>query len=114
MSQHQVSAKQQDITVTVGWDNPLQTFFAQVLRFANNDDDDGDPVLLWLGATHHEHLTPDSMVEPLAPFADLEPELLAQLRVDRAEAAARRPTALQEQMLKLLDQIRSQGSWPHE
>ena len=106
MSQHQVAAKQPDITVTAGWDNPLQTFFAQVARTQNENDDDSDPVLLWLGATRQEHLTPDSLVEPLAPFAVLEPELLAQLRADRAQAAARRPSALQVGMLDLLDQAR--------
>ena len=106
MSQHEVPATQPDITVIVGWDNPLQTFFAQVARIADDDDDDSNPVLLWLGATSHEHLTPDSMVKPLAPFAVLDDGLLAQLRADRAEAAECRPTALQEEMLDLLDRDR--------
>ena len=106
MSRHTVPPKSSGTTVVVGWDNPLQSYFAQVIREQDGGgvDDDDDPVLLWLGASHHEHLTPDSLAEPLRPYADLDQELLAQLRSDRAEAAERKPSHLQSQMQQLLRQ----------
>ena len=36
------------IEVSVGWDNPLGTFFARVLRVQERDDP-RDPVILWIG-----------------------------------------------------------------
>src|SRR5208283_4453511 len=35
------------LTVVVGWDNPLQTYFAQVSR--DDAAEDEDPLVLWLG-----------------------------------------------------------------
>jgi hypothetical protein len=43
------SAQQPDLTVTVGWDNPLMTFFAQV--FEPSIEDDEAACLLWIGTT---------------------------------------------------------------
>ena len=106
MSRHTVPSKSSGSTVVVGWDNPLQSYFAQVIREREvaDGDDDYDPVLLWLGTSHHEHLNPDSLVEPLRPYADLDQELLAQLRSNRAEAAERKPSHLQSEMQRLLRQ----------
>ena len=48
-SRRSIPAHAPDLTVVVGWDNPLSTFFAQVER--NQDDDDPrDPILLWIGS----------------------------------------------------------------
>ena len=52
-SRRSLPAHAPDITVVVGWDNPLSTFFAQVER--NQDDDDPrDPILLWIGSEFGE------------------------------------------------------------
>jgi len=44
-SRRSIPAHAPDLTVVVGWDNPLSTFFAQVER--NQDDDDPrDPIAI--------------------------------------------------------------------
>ena len=84
--------------IVVGWDNPMMTFFAQVERIQTADDP-RDPILLWLGASPGEVARPEDLAEPLAPYAELTAEHIAQLRADRAAAADRAPTALQRAML---------------
>ena len=65
MSRHEVTAKDPSHCVTVGWDNPMQTFFAQVER-------QRDPILLWLGTGHAQHITPYDLVPLLEPYALLD------------------------------------------
>ncbi len=93
MSRHEIPAKYQGLTVVVGWDNPMITYFAQVEDESAGDDT--DPIVLWLGASHREVLRPEDLALPLAPFADLTKAHLDQLRADRAGDADRGPTALQ-------------------
>lgn len=92
MSRHEIPAKQPGLTVVVGWDNPMTTFFAQVEDESAGDD--ADPIVLWLGGSRREVLRPEDLVLPLAPFADLTGAHLDQLRADRAGDADRGPTAL--------------------
>src|SRR5262245_28101653 len=47
MSRYSVPAQHPALTVTVGWDNPLVTFFAQV--FDPAIEEDADACLLWIG-----------------------------------------------------------------
>ena len=94
MSRHEIPGITPGLKVVVGWDNPLQTFFAQVLRPGDENDD----ILLWLGTTWEEHPTPEGLVGPLAPYAQLDTDLLAELRLDQAETAAEEPTELQRHM----------------
>lgn len=100
MSRHEVAGKDPALEIVVGWDNPLQTFFAQVLR-PGPDDEDGR-VLLWLGTAWQECPTPDAMVAAVGAFAEVGEELLSRLRLDRAEATQERPSALQVHMGRLL------------
>lgn len=93
MSRHDIPALQPGLTVTVGWDNPLQTFFAQVSR--NNATDDEHSVLLWVGAERLAVLYPQDLIIPLAPYAILTDNMIDQLRADRAANLGRGPTALQ-------------------
>ena len=95
MSRHVLMSKISGNTVTVGWDAPLQTFFAQVLRDAG---DECDPVVLWLGTSTREYPVADSLVAPLQPYADLDSAMLSQLRFDLSEASDRRPSALQRRL----------------
>ena len=48
-SRRSIPARAPGLTVIVGWDNPLSTFFAQVER-VQDDDDPRDPILLWIGS----------------------------------------------------------------
>ena len=56
-SRRDIPPRETGITVTVGWDNPLMTFFAQVVRIQDNDDT-RDPSLLWLGGAPGEITRP--------------------------------------------------------
>jgi len=47
MSRYSLPAQQPGLTVIVGWDNPLTTFFAQV--FDPSIEEDVDACLLWIG-----------------------------------------------------------------
>ena len=61
MSRHEIRARDQALSAVVGWDNPLQTFFAQVARPERADDeDDDDPMLLWVGTEPGEVTTVES------------------------------------------------------
>ena len=97
MSRHEIPGLTLELEVVVGWDNPLQTFFAQVLRPGDEDDD----ILLWLGTSWEEHPTPESLVGLLAPYARIDTGLLAELRQDQSETAAERPTELQRHLQTL-------------
>lgn len=98
MSRHDITAKDPCHFVTVGWDNPMQTFFAQVER-QQDDNDPRDPILLWLGTESCQHLTPYDLVAPLEHYARLDDETISQLNADRFSCLDRGPTALQRLML---------------
>jgi hypothetical protein len=91
-------ARKPGLTVVVGWDNPLGTFFAQVQR-QQDDDEPRDPILLWIGTALGEIPRPADLVGPLAPYAELTDSHLAQLRAERAADADRGPSPLQRTML---------------
>ena len=101
MSRHHLTACQPGYTVVVGWDNPLSTFFATVTR-DQGADDNADPVVLWLGGYAGEVRAAEDLVQPLAPYATLTPEVVAHLRADRAACADRGPTELQRSLLARL------------
>ena len=98
MSRNSIPARKPGLSVVVGWDNPLGTFFAQVHRH-QDDDDPRDPTLLWIGTAPGEIQRPADLVGPLAPYAELTESHLAQLRADRAADADRGPSPLQRTML---------------
>jgi hypothetical protein len=52
MSRYSIPAQQPGLTVTVGWDNPLCTLFAQVFDPAIEDDEAA--YLLWIGTVLRE------------------------------------------------------------
>lgn len=93
MSRHELPARRPGTSVVVGWDNPMMTFFAQVLD--EQADEDADPVLLWLGTQHGEVTRPEDLARPLAPFAELTAQHLEQLRADRVADLDRGPRPLQ-------------------
>ena len=87
-SRRSIPARAPDLTVVVGWDNPLSTFFAQVERI-QEDDDRRDPILLWIGSELGEIAQAEQLAGPLARYAELTPELIERLRADRAADADR-------------------------
>jgi hypothetical protein len=89
-----IPAREPGLMVTFGFDRPLMTYYAQVVR-DQPDDDERDPVVLWVGTTHREILRPEDLVERLAPYVAVTADHLATLRADRAAGADRGPTPLQ-------------------
>ena len=103
MSRHEFPARDQNLSVVVGWDNPLQTFFAQVARAEHADDEDGDdPMLLWVGTEPREVVTVEELARHLAPFADLAMEIAEQLRAERTAMLGQAPTATQQEVLTFI------------
>ena len=101
MSRHTIPGLIPGLTVIVGWDNPLATFFAQVMR--DNADEDEDALLLWLGTEPNEVLHAQDLIVPLTPYAVLTDDIIAQLRADRAARLDHAPSPLQR---ALLDAVR--------
>lgn len=95
-SRRTLAPHQPGLVVIVGWDNPMGTFFAQVLP-ADDDVDDED-LVLWVGTRSGEIARPEDLVEPLAPYAQLSLAEIEQLKADRLEDVDRGPTPLQRQL----------------
>lgn len=99
MSRHEIPAKRADVIVSVGWDSPLQTYFAQVEQKDPSDEDEG--ILLWVGGSPKEIQTPEALAGALAAYADLSAETIAALRADFVADLDRAPTPLQRRRLGL-------------
>ncbi len=94
---HEYLSIQPGHVVSIGWDNPMMTYFAQVTRETESDDDEEDSTVLWLGSVQGDIKTPEVMVEPLKPWFDLTAELIELLKKDRLADIDRAPTVLQRQ-----------------
>lgn len=107
ISRHEIPARDPTLCVVVGWDNPLQTFFAQVARPERDDEEDeDDPVLLWVGTQPREVITVEDLARHLAPFAELTTEIAEQLRAERTTMLGHAPTATQQEMLAFIRRTR--------
>jgi hypothetical protein len=97
MSRHEIEASVPNVSVAIGCDNPMATFFAQVVRveIKESNDDDDDVMLLWIGGEHHEVSRAEDLIRPLAPFAVLTSDHIDMLEADRAASAGRGATGLQ-------------------
>ncbi|OAH45460.1 hypothetical protein AX777_17805 [Sphingobium yanoikuyae] len=69
------------VRATVGWDRPLQTFFAQVF-FRTEDEPDEGEALIWVGTEPGEILTPEAAIAIVAPHVVIPANLAAQLDAD--------------------------------
>ena len=80
MSRYDVVAKEPDkYAVTVGWDKPLQTFFAQVMR--KDSDRDWD-MALWKGTNPREIGSVAKLQQALKDYAEIPMEMQNTLRFD--------------------------------
>ncbi|WP_375458552.1 hypothetical protein [uncultured Enterovirga sp.] len=107
-SRRRLPSKVPDHTVACGWDNPLQTYFCTVVRDRVAGDREADDlVVLWLGLDEREVRTPEALVGPLAPYAELDAAMLSLLRADRAADLDRGPSVLQRQSLAAIKRRRT-------
>jgi len=98
MSRYSISAQQSGLTVIVGWDNPLTTFFAQV--FDPSIEEDVEACLLWIGTAPEAIPTVAALQAQLVGWATIPDDIVARLRRD--QHAATPPTPLQRWAHQLL------------
>jgi hypothetical protein len=85
--------------VIIGWDDPLETYFATVFDTTVDEDNDAACVL-WEGAALRALSTVDALQASLRAYATIPPPVRAQLHQDRANTSLR--SSLQERMLQML------------
>lgn len=76
MSRHEFTGNRPNLQIVVGWDRPLDTYFAQV--WDGGELEEGN-LLLWLGADL-ERVEIDDLAAELAPFGGIPAQVLDQLR----------------------------------
>jgi hypothetical protein len=101
MSRHDLIPFSKQYDVTIGWDPPLETFFAQVedLTLARQDDDNA--MVVWVGTSYREILRPEDLATHVTKYAVLTDQDLETLRADRAATLDRGGSALQRLMRTL-------------
>ncbi|TGX49045.1 hypothetical protein E5A73_19550 [Sphingomonas gei] len=78
MSRHDLQPKGDQphvVRATVGWDRPLQTFFAQVFFRTEDEPADGE-ALIWFGTAPGELLTPEAVIAIVEPHVTIPPGLV--------------------------------------
>ena len=55
------------VAIVVGWDRPLQTFFAQVFARTEAEPDEGEATI-WVGTEPGELATPEAAIAVIAAF----------------------------------------------
>ena len=103
MSRHAVTSNNPALDIIVGWDPPLETFFAQVTRTDLSADTGEDQIVLWIGTASNEIEQAESLIGPLAPYGAVPPTLVETLDAERAKrhAEGRQPTQLQSTLSAL-------------
>lgn len=84
MSRHDLQPKADQphvVRATVGWDRPLQTFFAQVF-FRTEDEPDEGEALIWFGTAPGELLAPEAVIAIVAPHVIVPSGLADTLNAD--------------------------------
>lgn len=65
----------------IGWDRPLQTFFAQVFMPTDAEPEEGEATI-WVGTEPGELLTPEAAICVVEVYADIPEALAAGLLAD--------------------------------
>ena len=102
MSRYVLPAHDPTLRVTVGWDPPLQTFFAQVVRPPTAPHAD-DTLVAWLGTWAQEIPSVAQLGRQLAASAAI--PRATQARLAREQRASRPPTALQVRLRQVLEHL---------
>ena len=82
MSRRLVTAFDPELVVWVGWDDGLETFFAQVEPPGIRTPDD---LLLWVGTSPAEVTTADELAKLVARWTALDAQLVTSLAGDRSD-----------------------------
>jgi hypothetical protein len=87
MSRYAAISKDSRYSVTVGWDNPLQTFFATLIPVDESID------VVFLAGSDDDCLTVEELVERTKDHLEIPEHVVERLRMD--EQTKRPPSALQ-------------------
>lgn len=89
MSRHELALKPgvDATSAYVGWDRPLQTFFAQVFTEHPSDPDE-EIDILWRGTSEGELPRPVDAIRLLEPYCDVPAEIAVKLEIDRMKTLA--------------------------
>lgn len=85
MSRHEIAAHNKAHKVVVGWDPPLQTYFAQVIDRTADEAGWDDKFVLWVGCRPREIPEIDQLANIIRRHAGLETEMRGKLYGDRDE-----------------------------
>ena len=82
MSRHELDGRNGATKVAVGWDRPLDTFYAQAFRM-----EDGEEVsFVWEGTSPRELPTAYAALTVVSDYADPPPDLARVLETDRLKS----------------------------
>jgi hypothetical protein len=98
MSRYRIPAQDPGLTAIVGWDNPLTTFFAEVVDPSIEEDEEA--YVLWIGTEPEAIPTVAALQARLAGWATIPAEIVD--RLTRDQQAATPPTPLQRWALQCL------------
>ncbi|MDE8650587.1 hypothetical protein [Novosphingobium album (ex Liu et al. 2023)] len=84
MSRYELKTKPGNgvIKAVIGWDRPLQTFFAQVFTPTDEDPEEGEATI-WLGTEPGELPNPEAAIRVVEAYAEVPETLAATLAADR-------------------------------
>jgi len=82
MSRYEFTGNQPNLRIVVGWDRPLQTYFAQV--WDGGELEPGD-LLLWAGAGPEPVPTVEDLAALLAPYGSIPGDIASELEEECGE-----------------------------
>lgn len=85
MSRHEIPANGSNHRVIVGWDQPLLTFFAQVIDRGKEESGRDDRIVKWVGTSLEEIYEVEELARAIRRYADLSSDMRATLYGDKDE-----------------------------
>lgn len=96
MSRYNVPVKDSSHIGFIGYDPPLQTYFATIELLDELVEPEADPVILWVGAESRIH-TVEELIAAIEEYAQIPPALQDRLRADKQ--AAPLPSRFQQDII---------------
>ena len=93
MSRYAIPLDDRRFEVIVGWDPPLDTFFAQVFDTTVAAEEDDAACELWIGDDLQAITTVAALQDAIQAYATLPPDIVVRLRHDQATTPPRRSRA---------------------
>lgn len=87
MSRHEISGRLPHHTIAIGWDPPLETYYAIVYDTSRpSPESETGKIILWVGTVWRELPELDKLVRMIAPYVALRRDLRHTLYLDRQAA----------------------------